>query len=69
MQLKIKYLVLFVLAGIAVMTVLVFNSQARKEVLEAIQQDYENGNISEQKYKDAMADGKLSNWEVLDLKK
>ena len=69
MQLKTKYLVIFVAVGIAVMTILVLNMQVKKEVMEVIQNQYEQGNIPADTYKAALSDGKLSNWEALQLKK
>jgi uncharacterized membrane protein len=68
MQLKTSHLITFVFAGIGLMTFLVFKSQVRKEVLDVIQEQYERGNISEEKYKSVLADGKVTNWEALSLK-
>ena len=60
---------MFIAGGIVVMTFLILNMQVRKEAMDAIQEQYEKGNISEQKYKHALSDGKLSYWESFDLKK
>ena len=68
MELKIRYLVGFVIVGIVVMTFLVLGQEVRKEVREAIQSDYEAGEISAEKYKEALSDGKLSYWETFNLK-
>jgi len=68
MELKTRYLVGFVIVGIIIMTFLVLGQEVRKEVREAIQNDYEAGKISSEKYKKALSDGKLSYWESLQLK-
>ena len=67
-KIKNSHLVIFVVLGIIVMTFLVFSTEVRKEVREVIQERYEKGEISEEKYKAALADGKLSNWEAMNLK-
>jgi len=68
MELKTSYLIGFVTVGIIVMTFLVLGQEVRKEVREAIQERYEAGKVSEEKYKKALSDGKLSYWESLGLK-
>ena len=68
MQIKVRYLIGFVVLGIILMTFLVFSSEVRKEVREAVQKSYEKGEIDAAKYKAALSDGKLTNWEVLHLK-
>jgi len=65
---KTKHLIIFVVLGIILMTYLILNMQVRKETMEAIQEQYEKGTVSEKKYKDALLDGKLSYWEALNLK-
>lgn len=51
------------------MTILVFNMQVKKEVADTILEQYQKGNVPEKAYKDALSDGKLTNWEALQLKK
>ena len=68
MGIKNRHLVLFALAGILVMTLLVLNMEVRKEVREAIQEQYEKGEVSEEAYKKALSDGKLSYWEAMTIK-
>ena len=68
MHIKTKHLVIFVIAGIIVMTFLVLNMEVKKEVREVIQERYEKGEVPADKYKEALADGKLSNWEAMNLK-
>ena len=68
MELKTRYLVIFVLVGIVVMTFLVLRQEVRKEVREAIQKNYEAGKIPADAYKEALSDGKLSYWESMSLK-
>ena len=69
MEIKTKHLLIFIGVGIVIMTLLIFNMQVRKQTMDAIQEQYEKGNISEEKYKAALADGKLTYWEALDLEK
>ena len=50
------------------MTFLVLNMEVKKEVREVIQERYDKGEVSAEKYKAALLDGKLSNWEAMRLK-
>lgn len=50
------------------MTFLILNMEVKKEVRDVIQENYDKGQISKEKYKSALLDGKLSYWESFQLK-
>lgn len=68
MKLKNSHLIIFTLAGIILMTFLILNMEVKKEVRDVIQENYDKGQISKEKYKSALLDGKLSYWESFQLK-
>ena len=64
-----KHLIIFVLGGMVVATTLVLNSRARLELEDSLKEQYEKGVIDKDSYREAVIDGKITNWEALNLKK
>lgn len=68
-KLKTVHLVIFVLVGMVVMTIVILNMQVKRELAETLLEQYNKGQLNEQAYKKALADGKITYLESFGLRK